>query len=87
LPVHRIGIPFFFLTKISYSFAWLLLDVFEMSETVIQANYQIYHLIKVVRVCNHCHRALNLRLQAIKKPRYPNPVVLSNSKTVLVKFS
>jgi hypothetical protein len=69
------------------SFIWLFLGVFEASEAVIQANCQVYYFIKIVRVCNHCYRALDLRFQTIEESRYSGPVVLDNPRAVFVKFN
>jgi hypothetical protein len=87
LLIYYIGISFFFMTGISYSFVWFLLGVFKAPEAVIQADCQIYHFIKIVRVCDYCYRALNPGFQAIKKPRYPGSIVLGNPRAVLVKFN
>jgi hypothetical protein len=60
LLVHYIGIPFLPVGKVTYSFAWFLLSVFETFEAIIETDCQIYYLIEIFRVCDHCHRALNL---------------------------
>jgi hypothetical protein len=73
--------------RIAYSFAQFFLSVFKAFKAVVKADYQIYYLIKVIRVGYYCYRVLDLRLQAVKKPRYFGPVISGNPGAVFVKFS
>jgi hypothetical protein len=38
LPVHYIGVPFFFIRRVAYLSVWLLLGVFKAFEAVIKAD-------------------------------------------------
>jgi len=87
LSFYYIWIPFLFIGRIAYFFAWLLLDVFKASEIVIKADCRDYYFIETFRVSNHCYRALDLWFQFIKKSRYPGSVVLDNSETIFIKFN